>query len=358
MATMPTGRRATPVDGGRRPAVTPARRRPVHVGLEVDRRGRSARRRAAPSRRRRSRRPAAPSVSVGVELELGGDEQLVGAEVLGLEVDQPAHAVGALERADDPVEVGVGRRLADQQALHLDGQDDGDDDEQDADGDRADGVPAGLVGEVGQEHAAEGEEQADLGADVLEQHDRQLGLLGLCAASVHHAVVVALDVAWPPCTPCAARSTRGRWRTGGCRWRRRGSRPRAGGAASRCPRRGRTGRPSRTARGRRRTPRSSARGRSRTGARGRRPCGARLPPSSSSAWLPVSASEWTASASRPADAVIRKPTNLAMAMPRLAKNAYEDGLATAFGHGAQVGTRDGRVTPPMCTALGAAAPIA
>ena len=30
---------------------------------------------------------------------------------------------------------------------------------------------------VGHHDAAEGEEQTDLGADVLEQHDRQLGLL-------------------------------------------------------------------------------------------------------------------------------------------------------------------------------------
>ena len=100
----------------------------------------------------------------------------------------------ALEAGDDPVEVGLRRRLADQQALHLDRQDDGDDDEQDADGDRADGVPAGLVGEVGQQHAGEGEEQADLGADVLEQHDGQLGRLRL-AQPRRPRHVGALDVA-------------------------------------------------------------------------------------------------------------------------------------------------------------------
>ena len=124
-----------------------------------------------------------------------------------------------------------------------------------------------------------------------------------------------------------------------------GSRPRAGGAASRCPRTGRTGRPSRTARGRRRRPRSSARGRSRTGARRRPPARARLPPSSSSAWLPVSASEWTASASRPADQVIRKPTNLAMAMPRLAKKAAMIALRlpSVTGQGWHMGLLDGRV---------------
>ena len=100
-----------------------------------------------------------------------------------------------------------------------------------------------------------------------------------------------------------------------------GSRPRAGGAACRCPRRARTGRPSRTAPSRRRTPRSSAPGRSRTGARRAALRSARWPPSISSAWFPVSASEWTASASRPAEPVMMNPTNLAMAIPRLARKA-------------------------------------
>ena len=48
---------------------------------------------------------------------------------------------------------------------------------------------------------------------------------------------------------------------------------------------------------------------------------AALAPSISRAWLPVSASEWPDSASSPAEPVMRKPTNLATAMPRLAKNA-------------------------------------
>ena len=42
---------------------------------------------------------------------------------------------------------------------------------------------------------------------------------------------------------------------------------------------------------------------------------------SAGAWLPVSASECIASASRPAEPVMTKPTSLATAMPRLARNA-------------------------------------
>ena len=115
---------------------------------------------------------------LGRELDLGRHEQLVRTEVLGAQVDQALHVRRGGEAATRSAEVGLGGGLADQQALHLDGQQDGDDDEQDADGDRADGVPAGLTGEVGEQHAAQGEEQAELGTDVLEQHHRQLGLLG------------------------------------------------------------------------------------------------------------------------------------------------------------------------------------
>ncbi len=81
-------------------------------------------------------------------------------------------------RLGDRGDVGRRRRLADQQALHLDRQHDRDDDEQEADGERPDGVPAGVAGGVGEDHAREREEQADQRAGVLEQHDRQLGLLG------------------------------------------------------------------------------------------------------------------------------------------------------------------------------------
>lgn len=48
---------------------------------------------------------------------------------------------------------------------------------------------------------------------------------------------------------------------------------------------------------------------------------ARRPPRSSRAWLPVSATEWMASASIDDAPVKANPMNLAMAKPRLAKNA-------------------------------------
>ena len=60
-----------------------------------------------------------------------------------------------------------------------------------ADGERADGVPAGLAGELGHAHADQREHEADEGADVLEQHDGQLGDLGV--ADEGDPPLVALD---------------------------------------------------------------------------------------------------------------------------------------------------------------------
>ena len=71
-------------------------------------------------------------------------------------------------------------RLADQQALHLDRQHDRDHAEQQADPDAAERVPARVAGDLGQADPDEREHQADERADVLEQHDRQLGALGAC----------------------------------------------------------------------------------------------------------------------------------------------------------------------------------
>ena len=127
----------------------------------------------------------------------------------------------------------------------------------------------GLPVTWAREHADEGEHEADQGAGVLEQHDRQLGLLGAAdpvqPAPGRRAVGLGLLVGG---AQGPALEHHGEQR--GSRWPPAAAPPRAGGAASRCPRRWRTGRPSRTARGRRRTPRSSARGRSRTGGRCRR----------------------------------------------------------------------------------------
>src|SRR5690606_9531910 len=55
----------------------------------------------------------------------------------------------------------------------------GDEDEEDADAEGADAVPDAVAGEQGESHTAEGEDQADEGAEVLQEDDRQLGRLGV-----------------------------------------------------------------------------------------------------------------------------------------------------------------------------------
>lgn len=69
--------------------------------------------------------------------------------------------------------------LAEQQRLGLGGEDQGDQDEQDADAEGADAVPDAVAGEQGETDAAEREDQADEGAEVLQEDDRQLGGLGV-----------------------------------------------------------------------------------------------------------------------------------------------------------------------------------
>lgn len=68
--------------------------------------------------------------------------------------------------------------LAQEQGLGLQGQDDGDDDQQDADAQGADAVPDAVVGEQGEADADEGEDEADERAEVLQQDHGQLGGLG------------------------------------------------------------------------------------------------------------------------------------------------------------------------------------
>ncbi|MBG9885460.1 hypothetical protein ABE10_02430, partial [Bacillus toyonensis] len=65
--------------------------------------------------------------------------------------------------------------LADQQALGLDPEHDGDEDEQRADHERAQCVEHRIAGEDRQAHPEQGEDEADERADVLQQHDRELG---------------------------------------------------------------------------------------------------------------------------------------------------------------------------------------
>ena len=84
-----------------------------------------------------------------------------------------------VERGADLVDVAAVRALADEQALGLDAEDDRDGDQQHADRDRADAIPDRVAGEDGEADAGEGEDQAEERGDVLEQDDRQLGLLGV-----------------------------------------------------------------------------------------------------------------------------------------------------------------------------------
>lgn len=69
--------------------------------------------------------------------------------------------------------------LAEEEGLGLDGQHDGDQDEEHADAERADAVPDAVAGGEGQADAAEGEDQTDQRAEVLQEDDGQLGRLGV-----------------------------------------------------------------------------------------------------------------------------------------------------------------------------------
>lgn len=69
--------------------------------------------------------------------------------------------------------------LAQEERLGLGGQDDRDGDQQDADAEGADAVPDAVARAQGQAHADEREDQTDERAEVLKEHDRQLGCLGV-----------------------------------------------------------------------------------------------------------------------------------------------------------------------------------
>ena len=112
------------------------------------------------------------------EVDLRPDQQLLGPEVLGAQVDEGDGLRGVVDRARDLVPHGPGGRLADQQALHLVGQDEGDDAEEQADAEGADAVVDGVVGGDRGGDGDQGDEEAGQRAEVLQQDDRELGLLG------------------------------------------------------------------------------------------------------------------------------------------------------------------------------------
>ena len=78
------------------------------------------------------------------------------------------------ERGADGHDRVLGGRLPEQQALHLDGEDGGDHEQQRADAERPDGVPPRLVGEDRQADAGQRQHQTEQRGEVLQQHDRQL----------------------------------------------------------------------------------------------------------------------------------------------------------------------------------------
>ena len=84
-------------------------------------------------------------------------------------------------------------RFADQEALHLDREDDRDHAEQQSDADAAQRVPARVAGDLGEADADQREQQADERAGVLEQHDRELGALGGADEAPPRAALAARD---------------------------------------------------------------------------------------------------------------------------------------------------------------------
>ena len=114
-----------------------------------------------------------------VEVQLGADEELVGPELLRAELQHPHDSGIALERLPDGVDMGGRRCLADEEALHLDGEVERDHDEERADGEAAGGVVAAVAGGRGGHDSGERETQPDERTGVFEQHDGELGALRL-----------------------------------------------------------------------------------------------------------------------------------------------------------------------------------
>ena len=222
------------------------------------RRGRGARRRRSPSRARSCRGRSGTGPSPPTRSSSGPrccvrrwiSCRASGLDTIACSIASRLSALGA---------------LADQEALHLDGKDDGDDPEQDADAQRADAVPHRVAGDLRDDHRGECDDEADEGAGVLEEHHRELGLLRPADVAAPSGCCRARGS--PRSSRCGTRTPRARSPRAGCRSPIRCSRARAGGGSSRCPRRGRTASRARTARARRRRPRSSAHARNRTGAR-------------------------------------------------------------------------------------------
>src|ERR1700733_9915965 len=98
---------------------------------------------------------------LGGHADLGRDQEVVRADVRRPQVDQVEPLRSSLNRGHDPRRRLLRGRVADQQALRLVPDDEGGAGEQHADTDRADAVPLLVPGQLGEQHAEEGEAQPD-----------------------------------------------------------------------------------------------------------------------------------------------------------------------------------------------------
>src|SRR3546814_20780502 len=87
-------------------------------------------------------------------------EELVGAQVERLDVDDALDLGAVLDRGEDAGVVGFGRALAHEETLGLDAEDDRADDEERADEEGADRVEDRVVGDGGEPDAQQREDEA------------------------------------------------------------------------------------------------------------------------------------------------------------------------------------------------------
>jgi hypothetical protein len=114
---------------------------------------------------------------VAGELDLRGDEHVVGSEVHRAQVDD-AFDLGAVGHGGANLLVELGRDgFTDQQALHLDREHHRDHAEQRADAEAAGGIPARVARELGDGDPDQRDPEADERAGVLEEDHRELGVL-------------------------------------------------------------------------------------------------------------------------------------------------------------------------------------
>jgi hypothetical protein len=113
-----------------------------------------------------------------VELDLGADQQLVGTKVQDAQMDQPADRRAVDERRPDGSHLGQARRLANEQAAHLDPKCHRDDAEQQPDRHTLDRVEAGLPRDHRQAHPHQRAAQPEQRPHILKQDNRELGALG------------------------------------------------------------------------------------------------------------------------------------------------------------------------------------